>query len=254
MCEYTTSQVAARLGVHPNTVRMYEACALIPMARRKENGYRVFTEFHIEQFFLARAALRVEVLQNGLRKQAVAIINTSAAGDFDTAIRIADDYLDRLAQAKQNAKLAIATAEHLITAKAHDDSIDLSCLLQKECAEYLGVTVDTLRNWEQNGLLDVKRKENGYRIYYADDIRRLILIRSLRCANYSLAAILRMLTALSLDPGLDPAEVLNTPGEDEDVISACDRLLSSISEAEDNGRFVLDRLREFKRKYEKSPF
>ena len=37
----------------------------------------MFTDLHIEQFKLARAALRVEVLQNGLRKQAVNIIKVS---------------------------------------------------------------------------------------------------------------------------------------------------------------------------------
>ena len=39
----------------------------------------------------------------------------------------------------------------------------------------------------------VKRKKNGYRVYDANDIKRLKIIRSLRYANYSLSAILRML-------------------------------------------------------------
>ena len=40
---------------------------------------------------------------------------------------------------------------------------------RKEASEYLGVSMDALRNWEMNGLLTVKRKENGYRIYTAAD-------------------------------------------------------------------------------------
>ncbi len=249
MQEYSTSQVARRIGIHPNTVRMYEACKLIPQARRKENGYRVFTDFHIEQFLLARAALRVEVLQNGLRKQAVSVIKTSAAGDFDTAIRMGEDYLNRLNQEKENARLAIDAAERILKAETDEDWPAARYLLQKECAEYLGVTIDTLRNWEKNGLVEVKRRENGYRVYSDEDIRRLFLIRSLRCANYSLAAILRMLTALSHDPHMDPAKELDTPHEDEDIISACDRLLSSLSEASANARFVLDRLADFKQRF-----
>ena len=47
---YTTSEVAKIIGIHPNTVRMYEQWGLIPPAERKPNGYRMFTEFHIEQF------------------------------------------------------------------------------------------------------------------------------------------------------------------------------------------------------------
>ncbi len=71
---------------------------------------------------------------------------------------------------------------------------------QKEVSEYLGITMDSLRNWEMNGLLTVKRRENGYRVYTDEDIQRLKIIRSLRCANYSLEAILRMLQQLSKNP------------------------------------------------------
>jgi hypothetical protein len=67
-------------GIHPNTVRLYEELGLIPKPERKENGYRIFTDFHMEQIQLARTALKVEVLQNGLRKQAITIIKTSALG------------------------------------------------------------------------------------------------------------------------------------------------------------------------------
>ena len=48
---------------------------------------------------------------------------------------------------------------------------------QKEVSEYLGITMDSLRNWEMNGLLTVKRRENGYRVYTDEDIQRLKIIR-----------------------------------------------------------------------------
>lgn len=47
---YTTSQIAKIIGVHPNTVRMYEGMGLISKALRKTNGYRVFSDVHIDQF------------------------------------------------------------------------------------------------------------------------------------------------------------------------------------------------------------
>ena len=74
MNTYTTTEVAKIIGIHPNTVRMYEEWGLIPLAERKPNGYRVFTDFHIEQLRLARIAFQIEVLQNGLRKKVVEII------------------------------------------------------------------------------------------------------------------------------------------------------------------------------------
>ena len=80
-----------------------------------------------------------------------------------------------------------------------------------------------------SGLLRVKRKQNGYRFYTGEDIERLKIIRSLRCANYSLEAILRMLNALEHNPQANIEQVLNTPKEDTDIISVCDRLIVSFA-------------------------
>lgn len=69
MTTYKTSEIAKLLGVHPNTVRLYEKWRLIPPAERQPNGYRIFTNFHLAQGRLVRLAFQVEVLQNGLRKK-----------------------------------------------------------------------------------------------------------------------------------------------------------------------------------------
>ena len=45
---YKTSDVARIIGIHPNTVRLYEKFELIPKPERRQNGYRVFTDFHLE--------------------------------------------------------------------------------------------------------------------------------------------------------------------------------------------------------------
>ena len=86
MNTYKTSEIAHSIGIHPNTVRLYEKLELIPKPKRMANGYRVFTDFHMEQIKFARMALKIEVLQNGLRKQAIVIIKTSSSGNFDKAI------------------------------------------------------------------------------------------------------------------------------------------------------------------------
>ena len=50
MNRYRTSEIAKIIGIHPNTVRLYEELELIPKPDRMPNGYRVFTDLHIEQF------------------------------------------------------------------------------------------------------------------------------------------------------------------------------------------------------------
>lgn len=237
MDTYKTAQIAHRIGIHPNTVRLYEELGLIPKPQREANGYRVFTDFHIEQFKFARTALKVEVLQNGLRKQAINIIKTSAAKDFDRAIFLTERYLQQIKREQKNAEEAIAITERLLSGENQETGNIL--FTRKETADHLQITMDALRNWEMNGLLTVKRKQNGYRVYTDEDIRRLKIIRSLRCANYSLAAILRMLNALSKDPEADIREVIDTPKENDDIISVCDKLLTSLQYAEKNARIML---------------
>jgi DNA-binding transcriptional regulator YiaG len=136
----------------------------------------------MEQIRLVRTALKVEVLQNGLRKQAISIIKASAAGNFDKAIQLTEHYLKQLRQEQRNAEEAITITGRLLSGEEPEDvSFHLT---RQEAADYLHITIDTLRNWEMNGLLTTKRKQNGYRIYTGEDIRRLKIIRSLRYANY----------------------------------------------------------------------
>ena len=247
MNTYKTAEIAGKIGIHPNTVRLYEKLELIPKPAREANGYRVFTDFHLEQFKLARMAFKIEVLQNGLRKSAIEIIKTSAQGDFDRAIRLAEDYLQQIKVEQSNAEEAIFNAERLLSGTAPEQ--DNTFLTRKETSDYLQISMDVLRNWELNGLLTIKRRQNGYRVYSQEDLQRLKIIRSLRCANYSLAAILRMLCALSENPQADIRASINTPNEEEDIISVCDRLITSLEHAEENARSTLKKLRGMKKRF-----
>ena len=236
MNTYKTAEVAAMIGIHPNTVRLYEKLKLIPKPERLPNGYRVFTDFHIWQCRLIRLAYQVEVLQNGLRKKIGQMIAVSAMGDFDTAITLTEEYLEQIRQERRNAEEAIKIVKQILSGDVQENS---HYLKRKDVSNLLDISMDTLRNWEMNGLLTVKRKDNRYRVYTDDDIQRLKIIRSLRCANYSLEAILRLLQQLSKNPDTDIRVVLNTPKPTDDIISVCDRLITSLSAAEENAKSLL---------------
>ncbi len=109
--------------------------------------------------------------------------------------------------------------------------------------------MDTLRNWEMNGLLAVKRRQNGYRVYTDEDIKRLKIIRALRCAGYSLEAILRMLQQISENPDTDIRNVLNTPKTDAEIVTVCDRLMISLQDAEKNAETVSEMLKNMKARF-----
>lgn len=169
---YSTSEIAKIIGIHPNTVRLYEEIEFITKPKRKSNGYRIFTDLHMDQFRIARLALEVEVPQSGLRKQAINIIKMSARCDFDKALKLTSTYLENITAERHNAEEAISIVEHILLG---DSTYEENCrLTRKEAADYLHITIDTLRNWELNGLFTAKRKENGYRVYTSSDISTLL--------------------------------------------------------------------------------
>ena len=243
---YKTSEVAKIVGVHSNTVRLYEKLELIPKAKRLQNGYRIFTDYHIKQFILARTAFKVEILQNGLRKKMINIVKLSAKGNFEEAISCTEDYINQVEQERKNAEEAIEISKHLLL----DIGVEKNnmFLTRRQTADYLQVTIDTLRNWEMNGLLTIKRKQNGYRVYTENDINKLKIIRTLRCANYSLSAILRMMNTLLENKEADIKEVINNP-KDDDIVTVCDKLLTSLDNAQENAYSMLQQLEYMKKEF-----
>jgi DNA-binding transcriptional MerR regulator len=126
-------------------------------------------------------------------------------------------------------------------------------MTRKETSDSLHISMDALRNWEMNGLLTVKRKRNGYRIYTEEDLRRLKIIRCLRLANYSLSSILRMLNEISFNPSADIREVIDTPKDSDDIISVCDKLITSLKHAEKNSRDMLTQLERIQKRFGTNP-
>ena len=243
---YTTSRIASAVGIHPNTVRLYERIGFITAPERLANGYRVFTDLHLLQVRLVRAALNVELVQNGLRREVLAIVETMASQRYDEAISLARQRIDHLRRERRAAEDALRHVRDLLTRSDGSARAERLMLTRKEAADQLDTTIDALRNWEMNGLLQVKRKQNGYRVYSAADLDRLAIIRALRAANYSLAAILRLLDALDRDATADIGHVLDHPDPDDDILSVCDRLLTSLDAAERNAFEMIELLERMK--------
>lgn len=251
MKTFKTKQVADEIGVHPNTVRLYEEIGFIPKPVRHKNGYRMFTELHIEQMKFGRLALKGEVLQNGLRKKAVEIIKLSAEGEYDKAIINTEEYREMLDREISHAEEAVKIVENILSKQnLYTDNVILT---RKQTADSLDITMDTLRNWEMNGLLKVRRKENGYRVYTSENIKQLKIIRSLRCANYSLSSILRLLNDLSTNKNVNIKQSIDTPKESEDIISVCDILLTSLSTTKKDAEEMLFILKNMKDKFSNPP-
>jgi len=242
-----TSDIATAVGVHPNTVRLYEEWGFLPPIPRSPSGYRLFTEAHLDQMRLARTAFHDAWLGRSIRQAALELVRLAASGNLGGALEQAYHHL---ALVKAERAQAEAGAEFLerwaqgIAADATAESLHIG-----EAAELLGVTRDMLRNWERNGLIKVRRDpRSGYRLYGAAEIGRLRVIRMLRRAGYSMMAILRMLLHLDQGRGGDLRQVLDTPRPDEDVYSAADQWLSALAEQAQRAAEMITQLEEMIRR------
>jgi DNA-binding transcriptional MerR regulator len=241
---YKTSEIAEAAGVHPNTVRLYENLGLLQRVHRGSNNYRLYTPAHMEQMRLARMALKSACVEGNIRKLAISITKTAAKGALGPALEEAYAYMTHIKNEQGKAAEALAILQKWMNKKNEPGAADIF-LGRGDTSRLLGVSIDVLRNWERNGLLDVPRNsENGYRMYGPKEIERTKVIRTLRTANYSMIAILRMLK--SVDAHSRETEILkivSTSQPDEDMIYATDRWILTLSETEKNARELIRQIK-----------
>jgi DNA-binding transcriptional MerR regulator len=238
-----TSDIARAVEVHPNTVRLYEEWGFLPPIPRSISGYRLFTKTHLDQMRFARTALRGPWPGRKIKQSALALVRQAASGDLGGALEKAYHHLALVQAERAQAEAAVDLLERWAGGTAADaTAIPLRI---GETAKLLDVTTDMLRNWERDSLLQVPRDpRNGYRLYRASEIGRLRVIRMLRRTGYSTMAILRMLRHLDRGREGNLRHVLDTPSPDEDVYSAADRWLSTLTSFENRALNLIGQLEE----------
>jgi DNA-binding transcriptional MerR regulator len=247
-----TSQVAKAVGVHPNTVRLYEEWGFLPPVPRSPSGYRLYTQVHLDQMRLARTALHGGWPGRNIRQSALALVRRSASGDLGGALEQAYHHLALVQAERAQAEAAADLLERWAQGTAADATTQPIQI--NEAAQLLDVTIDMLRNWERNGLIQVPRDpRNRYRLYGATELGRLRVIRMLYRAGYSTMAILRMVLFLDEGHKRNLRQVLDTPRSDEDVYSAADQWLSTLTEQEQRAQDMIGQIEAMIRKQNKSP-
>ena len=58
-----------------------------------------------------------------------------------------------------------------------------------------------------------------------------------------------MINEVSKNSNIDIREVIDTPNKDEDIVTACDKLLTSLNKAEENAKFMMKQLVSMKGKF-----
>jgi DNA-binding transcriptional MerR regulator len=222
-----TSDLAKAVGIHPNTVRLYEQWGFLPKARRSPSGYRRFTEYHLDQLRLVRMIFSGGWPGRNIRKQGLGIIQHAAAGDLGGALELAHQLALQVQSERAQAESATAFLERWASGMLADTTA--RPLHITEAAHLLNTTADALRNWERNHLIKVPRDPaNGYRMFGAYEIGRLRVIRMLLRAGYSMMAVLRMISQLDKGEIGSLRQALDTPLPEDDVFMVNDHWLSAL--------------------------
>lgn len=234
-----TIDLARELGVHVNTIRLYEASGFLPEIPRSENGYRQYSALHLEQARLVHLTLRWPYV--GDKSLLVDLVKHAASSDYGTAMELAYQYLAQVRVERTYAEAAVEFLErwaagHLIDKPRERVQIG-------KAAEYLNVTIDMLRNWERNGLIDVPRDpSNQYRLYGTAEFGRLRVIRTLVQAGYSLMAILKMLQQFDAGKTDNLRAALDLPRHEsanEAIEVIADHWLPSLLELEHRAQAII---------------
>ncbi len=242
-----TSDLAKAVGIHPNTVRRYVDRGLLPPVERSPSSYRRFTQRHLDCLRLARLVYSGPYPGKAIFQSGARILQSTVSGGLSGALALAYRHLALVQAERAQADIAADLLERWAFgtgARAEGVSQPSDATIQPlqigQVARLLGVSIDVVRSWDRNGLIDVPRDpDNGYRRYGEQEISRLRVIRLLSRAGYSISAILRMLLQLDQGETTDLRRALDTPRPDEDVYLASDRWLSTLADQEQRAHALI---------------
>ncbi|CAN5378095.1 MerR family transcriptional regulator [soil metagenome] len=186
-----TAEAARASGYSVQQVRDLERLGVIPPAGRSANGYRGYTQLHVEALeayrglSIAIGPVRARAAMPRLLRQTM----EDAAAEIDALH--AD--LARERERLDRARTALGAIQRETTARDTDHEV----MSISELSDALGVPTSTLRFWEREGLLRPERVTSlRVRRYGQRAIRDARTTAALRGAGYRIEAVRELLATL----------------------------------------------------------
>ncbi|WP_162463370.1 MerR family transcriptional regulator [Paenibacillus psychroresistens] len=218
--------IAIKIGMSTSALRHYEAWGIIPSVPRSETDYRLYSKEHEAYFVCIRSmnsgfcmALTCKVMRLLIQR------------DVKSALWIVNEACAELNQEWKTVNRTILTLKTINTSPKMINRKKRASFTIKEAALETGVTATTIRYWEKIGIIECDRDQaNGYRSFSAEIITQILLIQSLKYANYSLEAIKQVLSEMknnNIAKAIEIAEgsLLMLDKRNQDQLSAVAQLL-----------------------------
>ena len=182
---YTTKEIADLFNIHTNTVRFYEQMEYLSAVERKKNGYRVFTNRHINQISIIKLIYLKEWPGKHLRYESVKIIKALPEWNIPYLQELTSAYILSVKSEIKKVRQAMNAVREMPENKMYSDEK----LSFSNAAKEIGVTKDTLRNWERNGFFLSLRDSRNRKYVDQELFEKLKLIYCLRLAGLSMSFI-----------------------------------------------------------------
>lgn len=178
-------EVARLCNVSTSTLKHYEEWGLVPEIPRAENGYRVYTDVHAA-YYLCVVKMNIGF---GMKfvKEIMPMIQKGETTEVLWKINQEQVQLQKeRRQAEQVVEmLEVEEIEWFERSRKKKDHYTIG-----EVAEIAGVATSAIRHWEKEDLIEpVRNQESGYRMYSPADVRKILIIRTVSRAAWSLDVV-----------------------------------------------------------------
>ena len=188
---FTPKQMAAKLHVSTTTLRRYENLDLVPDVPRTASNRRYYTTLHAQAFLALRSLIKgfelpiayevMSLLKNRHVEQALWMINLEQYN-----IQVEKQRVEEVM------RLIHQTDFSMYKNIQVTDEMNIG-----EVAVIAGVNPSAIRHWEKEGLIRAKRNpENGYRVFTSRELKKIIVLSSLRKTVYFIESMKQLLEAL----------------------------------------------------------
>lgn len=182
--------VARLCDVSTSTLKHYEEWGLVPKIPRAENGYRDYSETHVA-YYMCIVKMNIGFGMTFV-KEIMPMIQQRKLTDVLWKINQEQVKLQQERdQAEQVVEmLNVEEVEWFERSRKKKESYTIG-----EVAEIAGVATSAIRHWENEGLIEpIRDQESGYRLYSPADVRRVLIIRTVSRAAWSLDIVREVLS------------------------------------------------------------
>jgi len=187
----TPIQIAKRLDVSTTTLRRYENLDLIPDVPRTPSSRRCYTPLHAQAFLTIRSLLKgfgVPVVYAAMRK--------IKHGEAVEGLWLVNEQLHHIHAEKQRVE-SIMKMIQLTNFSEYRNYKVSDAMSIGQVAEICGVNASAIRHWEKEGLIASERNvQNGYRVFSSRELRKIIVISSLRKTVFFIESMKQLLDDL----------------------------------------------------------